>query len=1024
VAKPWQYRSPDARLRDLSYARQVEEERSARLDEQDNQRLLNLQTEMNVEVQRSADLDRRDDIGRQMEVEEQKSADLDRRYGREGVEDILRSGRSPREVLMGGAAEEEAAQRRETTHEVSRLRGARESLIQRETRELIDQLVEPYAQRADSEVALADLALGDLRRSLTLDQRQPTDIEARAQDILNAISEGAPASATAMPMSLLKPLFVPPEAFEALEEKVGEVPVVGPAIAKPVRREAEFLTSPLGATFLGRLPGLTTVSGLGGIAAAAPLEAAGAPEEVSLAAQVAGNVLVPGGGVVPMGAVTQPVRTGIRAARGLTEEAVSGARLAPEAGGPRVPQPGEALPVPLPEALDWKPVGARIADRFPESKKIYKNIKLARRAESGKRTRDYLATLDEQLNKGVDLEEAKRIAGQKYAGEMPDIEFAEPFITTPEELAALNRRGLEYARETGHVHEWERAYSAIVDMADKRVPRPHEIKAVRNIYGDELADAIELAAKDKDWWETALDLWMLPKAVRSSFDISWPARQGIMISGRHPLIWSKSIASNVRAYANPEWMIRQGKKLLDDPTPYGVRMNDGSVQELRFGDILEGMDIVAKEVEPYYRAQLAEKLWLIGGQVRRSRVAFTGAGNEARASMARHWLDVWTKAGVDISPERLEKLGGVLNALTGRSTAIPQGWLFDVLQATWWSPQYRLSGPQVVGTMVKHGPGALVKAATGGRLIPSADPYIAGIAAQNLVAFVGGGISILSMLKASGLAEVELDPRSSDFGKIKLGPMRFNFWGTSQLLVRTIAQSITTTRIDPELGPQTIDPGQPWARYWQSGASPEFSLITDYMKGETYLGRSLRPSEERGITAADIAKREAIERTLPLAWLDVKEAIEEDVLKGAFGGSLGMIGLGIQSYEPRAAQELQNIPEFRHMTVPQIQELKAFWDEVRDFRKRAEEEEGMVVPPELAIRVLGEATGRTPSFIDLAVDLRAGTSTRREARNPDYIRFIVENEEEVREDAPWLISQEIRLLIHEMQEVEAGAARQ
>ncbi len=1014
MVSPYRWQSPDTRLRHIAFARDREEERAQKLDEQDNQRLLGIQEEFQRETERSANLDRQDSIQEETRFEQARAADLDRRGSRaptslrEPTGDILRSGRSPRAVF----AEQEIAQRQEGRREVARLGQRGEEHVDRQAREMIGQLVEPYAQRVASETEMADRALGDLRRTLTLEQRQPTNIEARAQDILNTIVEGAPASAVAMPMGLTKPLFVPPEAFEALEEKVSEIPIVGPSIAKPVRREAEFLTSPLGATFLGRLPGLTTAGGIAGIGAAAPLEAAGAPEGLSLAAQVAGNVAV---GAVPPGAIARPVGAALRGAERavLSRTAEEAFALGKVPGRPPSPRPGKPLPVSL---SDWKPVGARIAERFPEAQKTYRNIKLARRAEMTQRTRDYFEVLDEQLGRGVDLEEAKRIANQQYGGEMPDIEFAEPFITTPDELAALNRQGLEYARETGHVHEWERAYDSIVDMANKRVPRPHEIKAIRNVFGDELAEAIEGAAKDKDWWETALDLWMLPKAVRSSFDISWPARQGIMISGRHPLIWSKSIATNVRAYADPDWMIRQGKKLLDDPTPYGVRMPDASIQDLRFGDILEGMDVVAKEVEPYYRAQLAEKLWLIGGQVRRSRVAFTGAGNEARASMTRHWLDVWTKAGVDITPERLEKLGGLLNALTGRSTAIPKGWLFDVLQATWWSPQYRLSGPQVLGTLAKHGPGSLVKAATGGRLIPSADPYIAGIAAQNLVAFVGGGIGILSMLKASGLADVELDPRSSDFGKIKLGPTRFNFWGTSQLLVRTIAQSITTTRIDPELGPQTIDPGQPWARYWQSGASPEFSMITDYMTGETYLGRSLRPSEERGISTADIAKREAVERTLPLSWLDIKEAIEEDALKGAFSGSLGIIGLGVQSYEPRAAQQLQNIPEFNHLEVLEIQELKTFWDEVKDFRRRAEEEEGMVVPPELAIRALGEAQERAPAFIELAVDLRAGTSTRRDARNPDYLRFIVENEDEIREDAPWLITQEVRLLIHAVQE--------
>jgi len=287
------------------------------------------------------------------------------------------------------------------------------------------------------------------------------------------------------------------------------------------------------------------------------------------------------------------------------------------------------------------------------------------------------------------------------------------------------------------------------------------------------------------------------------------------------------------------------------------------------GDVFSDMGVVLERVEPFYRGEMAEKIPLLGIGVKRSNIAFAGAGNKLRTDMTRHWLNTWIRSGVDITPERIEKLGALMNALTGRAT-VPRGALFEVLQATWWSPQYRLAGPQVLGTILKHGVGA-APLRMGKPLIESADPLIAGIAAQNLVAFVGGGIGILSMLKASGLADVELDPRSSDFGKIRLGPTRINFFGTSQLLVRTIAQAITGTRIDPELGPQAQFRGDPFKRYWQSGASPEFSLVYDAITGETYLGERMYPSEERGITWGDIAKREATERTIPLAALDILE---------------------------------------------------------------------------------------------------------------------------------------------------------
>ncbi len=132
-------------------------------------------------------------------------------------------------------------------------------------------------------------------------------------------------------------------------------------------------------------------------------------------------------------------------------------------------------------------------------------------------------------------------------------------------------------------------------------------------------------------------------------------------------------------------------------------------------------------------------------------------------------------------------------------------------------------------------------------------------------------------------------------------------------------------------------------------------------------------------------------------------------------------GLGVQSYEPRAAQELQAIPEFRHLTVPQMQELKEFYKEVDKLIDRAADQGLDVKPPE-AIAALGAAQSRSEAYIDLALLLRMGTKTRKQSRNPEYLKFILENADEIREDKPDLVeSKEIRMLLHEIREEQLAA---
>ena len=1086
MTRAWTHRSPDAHLRDIQYARDREEERAAQLDEQDTQRLQNIQAQMETENQRGADLDRRDSIQEELRFEQARGAELDRR-DRERPPTPPVSERMPQRdeaAALGRFTERPAYQAgmeqfREIEQEQQPLRRGQgwldyqrtvgewerqeegivavpgspqfepRSAITPEKREAWRELYNIYKENRD--IRLAGLERVNYRRSLDNlppfteegETRKAWEFAQRQLQMRGTVARGYASVFGAAEKVLTAPYkFVREEIAEPIvPEFAQEIPgeVVRAALPSGVREAA----GAVGALGGPGVPDITITDEMVEEAIAIALDpynllpVVGWGPDFARAARKGAPVLKAFLKKTPQAKawLDDTMRAG---RRGFAEEA--------QALGPKLPSPesGRPLPVGLPateplwgkagfEAQSWQAPIGRLAERWPEYQKTWKLTKAARSSEMTQRTRRYLDKLDDLMNQGLTPEEAKEGAFVEFGGEMPDVKLAEAFVVSPAETKALVYRALiDFPKETGHPLAGVRALEAITGMASKRVPRPGELKAIREVFGDGLGDALEKALKDKDFGDTLMDLWMFPKAVRSSFDISFPLRQGIMTSVRHPLLWSKSIADSARGFVDPDWMIKEVGKWRKDRTPYGVRMPDGSVQDMELGHILdEIMEVLPTDVEPFYHAGLAEKwfdkLFLIkSGPIRRSRVAFTGAGNGLRAGMTRHWLNHWKNTATDITPERLEKLGTLMNALTGRATLPETGKfpLMDLLQATWWSPQYRLSGPQVFGTMLKHfGPGQVARGVTGGRIAPSADAQIGRIAAENFVSFVTGGIGILTMLKMSGLADVQIDPRSSDFGKIKLGPTRINFFGTLQLLVRTIAQMVTQTRLDPELGPQAQNPFGALGRYWQSGASPEFSVITDLIAGETYLGRTMRPSEERGVTGGDILERElsplsSDNRISPLALADIKEAIEMDGLRGALIGSLGMLGLGVQSYEPRAAQQLQTIPEFQVLSIPQAQEYKDFWNEAQDFRERTEVGQGLVVPPEAAIRAWGASQGRSDAFIEIAAMLRPGSAERKAARNPEYIVFIAQHYDEIKEDAPWLITQEIRLLVNALRKQE------
>src|SRR5690606_38727402 len=134
----------------------------------------------------------------------------------------------------------------------------------------------------------------------------------------------------------------------------------------------------------------------------------------------------------------------------------------------------------------------------------------------------------------------------------------------------------------------------------------------------------------------------------------------------------------------------------------------------------------------------------------------------------------------------------------------------------------------------------------------------------------------------SGLmgAELEGDPRSSDFGKIKVGNTRIDpLAGISQvtvLLSRLGSGQIKTGsgRIEPIRGPKKkfTTPGG-WSltmRFLRTKLSPSFGLAADLIDGENVVGEPVDP-----VTGT-------ARLFIPLSFQDIRETMEEHgVAKGA-----------------------------------------------------------------------------------------------------------------------------------------------
>jgi hypothetical protein len=164
---------------------------------------------------------------------------------------------------------------------------------------------------------------------------------------------------------------------------------------------------------------------------------------------------------------------------------------------------------------------------------------------------------------------------------------------------------------------------------------------------------------------------------------------------------------------------------------------------------------------------------------------------------------------------------------------------------------------------------------------------------RNFITAVTGFSSILFAGERMGLWELELDPRSADFMKARVGPIRVDIWGGYQqyaTLYGRLLMSLfqfdnlksTTTGQISEAGPETLA-----GRFILNKKSPLLSNIF-----EAWTGKDFKGSE---IDRADGLRW--LKRNAPLAGVDIFEAFQAEGISGVGAGATALFGGGVLVYD-------------------------------------------------------------------------------------------------------------------------------
>ena len=393
-----------------------------------------------------------------------------------------------------------------------------------------------------------------------------------------------------------------------------------------------------------------------------------------------------------------------------------------------------------------------------------------------------------------------------------------------------------------------------------------------------------------------------PRALLASADVSAAGRQGIIFSVSHPIDSMKSFGRSIRAvnaqYADDIERVTRANRWGQLGDSFGIHSSP------------TGFTARLTSKEEPYMSRIAEILpFGIGKVVAASERVFTTFLNQQRrevfATQARKWI---RKGITPFGPRRIKRdfsdlikpgqkltkdqktfqqFAKFVNHATGRgSLENLQPGALTAMNAVFFSPRFQVSRVQVIGDLIN----------------PATTRHARKAIARDLAEFYATGMGIMGLSKAGG-AEVELDWKSSDFGKIKVGNTRYNYWGSFQPMARLAGQMFAGEVKSTGTGKIKGAKGKGFeARvsfttglilsFLRSKLAPVPGRLVDVGVGETFRGE---PVEFTG----EFVGKAAFESLVPLFIQDSVDAWKFQGMNAQFPltATMAFTGIGVQTWE-------------------------------------------------------------------------------------------------------------------------------
>jgi hypothetical protein len=374
-----------------------------------------------------------------------------------------------------------------------------------------------------------------------------------------------------------------------------------------------------------------------------------------------------------------------------------------------------------------------------------------------------------------------------------------------------------------------------------------------------------LAQKAKD---TIIETFNLSRSIMTSFDLSAVLRQGGFISFGHPIRALKNFPDMLRALMSEKMQMYIENEIKKRPNYHLYKKHKLFLSE-------HGVDL--KTMEEAYMSRHASKLPGVGASQR----AYTTFLNKLRADSFDAMLKELPVNNKKPTPKEIDAIANFVNVATGRGSIGGKEHALVGLNSIFFAPRLVASRLNILG----------------------GQPFYRGTArsrylvAKEYARFLIGAGTVYTLAKMMG-AEVEIDPRSSDFGKIKIGNTRLDpMAGLSQvttLTARVLTGKTKTLGGDiKELRGEDVEygSGDTWeviARFLRTKLNPATGAMVNIATGRDVVGKPA--------TAGSVTK----ELFVPMTFGDIYDAMKEQgIPPGAALSILATFGMGLQTYEER-----------------------------------------------------------------------------------------------------------------------------